>query len=154
MKCSLGISNRDLLKKSLVFPVLLFSSISLHWSLRKDFLSLLAILWNFTFKWVYLSFSPLPFTSLLFSDICKASSDPTLPFCFSFPWGWVLSPPPVQCREPLSVVLQALYQIPSLEFICHFHCITASSYLNGLVVFPTFFSFSLNLAIRSSWSVP
>ena len=32
------------LKRSLVFPILLFSSISLHWSLRKAFLSLLAIL--------------------------------------------------------------------------------------------------------------
>jgi len=28
------------------------------------------------------------------------------------------------------------------------------SYLNGLVVFPTFFNSSLNLAIRSSWSEP
>ena len=36
------------LKRSLVFPILLFSSISLHWSLRKPFLSLLAILWNCT----------------------------------------------------------------------------------------------------------
>ena len=34
------------LKRSLVFAILLFSSISLHWSLRKAFLSLLAILWN------------------------------------------------------------------------------------------------------------
>ena len=41
----------------------------------KDFLSLLAILWNSAFKWVYLSFSPLPLASLLFSAICKASSD-------------------------------------------------------------------------------
>ena len=32
------------LKRSLVFPILLFSSISLQWSLRKAFLSLLAIL--------------------------------------------------------------------------------------------------------------
>ena len=31
-----------------VFPILLFTSISLHWSLRKAFLSLLAILWNST----------------------------------------------------------------------------------------------------------
>ena len=31
-------------QRSLVFPILLFSSISLHWSLRKVFLSLLAIL--------------------------------------------------------------------------------------------------------------
>ena len=44
MKCSLGISN--FLKRSLVFPILLFSSISLHWLLKKAFLSLLAILWN------------------------------------------------------------------------------------------------------------
>ena len=152
MKCSLDISNFveeiSSFSHSIIFLYFLLCSC------KNAFLSLLAILWNSAFSWVYLSFSPLPFTSLLFSDICKASSDPTLPFCFSFPWGWVLSPPPVQCREPLSVVLQALYQIPSLEFICHFHCITASSYLNGLVVFPTFFSFSLNLAIRSSWSEP
>ena len=63
------------LNRSLVFPILFFSSISLHWSLRKTFLPLLAILWNYAFKWVYLSFSSLPFTSLLFTAICKASSD-------------------------------------------------------------------------------
>ena len=38
------------LKRSLVFPVVLFSSISLHLSLRRAFLSLLAILWNKPFK--------------------------------------------------------------------------------------------------------
>ena len=38
------------LKRSLVFPFLLFSSISLHRSPRKAFLSLLAILWNSAFK--------------------------------------------------------------------------------------------------------
>ena len=37
------------LKRSLLFPIL-FSSMSLHWSLRKAFLSLLAILWNSAFK--------------------------------------------------------------------------------------------------------
>jgi len=60
-------------KRSLVFPILLFSSISLHWSLRKVFLSFLAILWNSAFKWVYLSFYPLTFNSLLFTAVCKAS---------------------------------------------------------------------------------
>ena len=40
------------LKRSVVFPILLFSSISLHWSLRKAFFSLLAILWNSAFKWI------------------------------------------------------------------------------------------------------
>ena len=50
-------------KRSLVFPILLFSSLSLHWSLRKTFLSLLAILWNSAFRCLYLSFSPLLFAS-------------------------------------------------------------------------------------------
>ena len=52
------------LKRALVFPSLMFSSISLHWSLRKAFLCLLAILWNSAFKRVYLSFSPLLLASL------------------------------------------------------------------------------------------
>ena len=47
------------LKRSLVFPILFLSSISLHWSLRKAFLSFLAILWNSAFRCLYLSFSPL-----------------------------------------------------------------------------------------------
>ena len=67
-----------------MFPILLFSSISLHWSLRKAFLSFLAILWNSAFKWVYCSFSPLPFTSLLFSAVCKASSDNHFAFLHFF----------------------------------------------------------------------
>ena len=52
------------MNRSLVFLILLFSSISLHRSLKKAFLSLLTILWNSAFKWVYLSFSPMRFTSL------------------------------------------------------------------------------------------
>ena len=40
------------LKRSLVFPIQLFSSISFHWSLRKAVLFFLAILWNFAFKWI------------------------------------------------------------------------------------------------------
>ena len=63
------------LKRPQVFPILLFFSISLHWSLRKAYLSLLAVLWNSAFKWVYLSFSPLLFASVLFIAICNASSD-------------------------------------------------------------------------------
>ena len=63
------------LKRSLVFYILLFSSISLPWSLRKAFLSILAIVWNSAFKWVYISFSPLPLASLFSSAICEAFSD-------------------------------------------------------------------------------
>ena len=87
MKCSLGIF---FLKRSLVFPILLFSSISLHWSLRKTFLSLLAILWNFAFKWVYRSFFPLLFTSS--QAICKASSDSHFAFFHFFFLEMVLIP--------------------------------------------------------------
>ena len=42
------------LKRSLVFPILLLSSISLHWLLRKAFLSLLTILCNSAFRCLYL----------------------------------------------------------------------------------------------------
>ena len=83
------------LKRSLVFPVLLFSSIYLHWLLRKAFLSLLDILWNSAFKWVYLSLSPilsLLFASLLFTAICKASSDSHFAFLHFFSMGMVLIP--------------------------------------------------------------
>ena len=80
------------LKRSLVFPILLFSSISLHWLLKKAFLSLLAILWNSAFRCLYLSFSPLPFTSLLFTAICKASSDKCFAFLHFFFLGMVLIP--------------------------------------------------------------
>ena len=60
MKCLVSL----IFLRSLVFPILLFSPISLHRS-PKAFLSLLAVLWNSAFRWIYLSFSPLPFTSLL-----------------------------------------------------------------------------------------
>ena len=96
------------LKRSLVFPILLFPSISLHWSLKKTFLSLLAILWNSAFSWVYLSLSPLPFTSLLFSaKFVKPPQTTTLPSCISLGWFW--STPTVQCYKPQSIALQALY---------------------------------------------
>ena len=80
------------LKWSLVFPTLLFSSISLHWSLNKAFLSLLAILWNSAFKRMYLSFSLSLFASLLFTAIFKASSNSHFAFFHFFFLGTVLLP--------------------------------------------------------------
>ena len=41
-----------LLMRLLVFPILLFPSIYLHCSLKKAFVTLFAILWNFAFSWV------------------------------------------------------------------------------------------------------
>ena len=71
------------LMRSLVFLILLPlpTPISLPCSLRNAVLSIVAI-WNSAFRWVYLSFSPSPFTSLLFSAICKASSDDCCLFAF------------------------------------------------------------------------
>ena len=154
-----------LLKRSLVFPILLLFSVSLHWSLRKSFLSLLAILWNSAFKWAHLSFSPLPFTSLLFTAICKAPSDNHFVFLHFLFLVMVLIPASVQCHEPPSIVLQGLCLsdlIPWMYFslplynhkgfdLGHTWMIWFSLVVS-LVVFPTFFNLSQNLAIRGSWS--
>ena len=98
----LGISNFheeiSSLSHSFVFLYLL------HWSLRKAFFSLLAILSNSAFKWVYVSFSPLPFTSLLFLVIWKTSSHSHFAFIHFFFLGWFWA----QCHEPWTIVLQAL----------------------------------------------
>ena len=48
------------------------------------------ILWSPSFSWVYLSHSPLSFTSLLSSAICKASSDNHFAFLYFFFFGMVL----------------------------------------------------------------
>ena len=82
MKYSLSISDFLEEKRSPVFPILLFSSISLHCSLRKVLLSCLAIHWNSKFRWVYLSFFLLLFASLLI--ICKPSSDNHFAFLHFF----------------------------------------------------------------------
>ena len=102
MKCSL--ISPIFLKSSLVFTILLFSSLSLHCSCKKAF-SLLAILWNSAFSWVYLSLSLLLFTSLLFVRPPQAT---ILPSCISFSLGWFWSPPPVKCCESPSIVFQVL----------------------------------------------
>ena len=50
----------------------------------KTFLSLLDILWKSAFHWIYLSLSPLPFASLIFSAIFKASSGNNFAFSHLF----------------------------------------------------------------------
>ena len=72
------------LKRFVVFPILLFSSISFHWSLREVLLFLLALLYNSAYRWIYLSFSNLPFASIPFSAIYKASSDNHFAFLHFF----------------------------------------------------------------------
>ena len=64
--------------------------------IAEEDLSLLAILWNSAFRCLYLSFSPLLFASLLFTAICKASSDSHFAFLHFFFLGMVLIP--VYCK--------------------------------------------------------
>ena len=104
MKCSLGISN--FLEEISSLSHSMFSSISLHWSLKKAFLSLLAILWNSAFRCLYLSFS-FCFSLLFFSQLFVwPPQTAILLFCISFPLGWSWSRSPVQCHKPQSIVHQ------------------------------------------------
>ena len=84
------------LKRSLVLPFLLFSFISVQCSLKKAFLSLLAVLLNSIFSWVYL-FPFLHCLLLLFFPrlFAKPPHTITLPFCISFSLGWFWSMAPV-----------------------------------------------------------
>jgi len=111
-------------KRSLVFPILLFF-LSLHWSLRKALSSLLAILWNSAFRWLYLSFSPLPFVSFLFSAMCKASSGNHFAFFHFFFLGMVLIT--ASCTMLWTSIHSSSDTLSirsnPLEPICHFHYI-------------------------------
>ena len=147
------------LKKSLVLPILLLFSISLHCHLRKAFFSLLAILWISAFRCVYLSFSSLPFSSVLSSSIFKASSDNHFFFFFAFHFlGMDLN------TASFTMLWTSvhnswgtlLYLVPRiyLSLPLYNHKIFDLGYLIGLVVFPIFFTLSLNFALRSSGSEP
>ena len=81
------------LKRSLVFPVLFFSSISLHWKPEEGFLispcysleiciqMLISLLFSFAFC--------IFFFSQLF---VRPPQTTTLPFCISWGWSWSLPP--------------------------------------------------------------
>ena len=88
MICSLGISNFleeiSSLSHSIVF-LYFFTLIT-----EEVFFSLCAILWNSAFRWIYPSISPLPFISILFSAIYKASSDNKFAFLHFFFLSMVL----------------------------------------------------------------
>ena len=74
------------LKWSLVFPIVLFSSISLHWSLRKAFLSLLAILGTLYSDGYIFPFLPC-LSFLFFTQLFVRPPQTTiLLFAFHF-WG-------------------------------------------------------------------
>ena len=130
------------LKRSLVFPTLLFASISLHWS------SLLAILWNYAFRWVYHSFSPLPFA--FFSAICKASSDNHFAFLHFFflqmvfiTASYIVS----QTSGHSSSGTRLSHLIPGVYFSLPLYNHKGFDLNHTWMVFSSFFNFSMNLAI-------
>ena len=147
MKYSLGISNLldeiSSLSHSVVLCIVHFR------------LSYLSLLFSGTLHSVGYIFPFLICLSLLFSQLLvRPPQTTTLSPCISFSWGWFRPPPLVQCYEPLSVVLQALclldltpwiYSSPPLQ---NHKGTWFRSYLNGLVVFSTFFNLSLNCAIE------
>ena len=85
------------------FPLFLYTD---HWG-RLSYLSLLifATVPSNGYIFPFLLCLLLLFFSQLFVRLPQTI---ILPFCISFPLGWSWSLPPMQCHEPLSIVLQAL----------------------------------------------
>ena len=121
MKNFLGISDFleeiSSLSHSIVF--LYFAIIT-----EEGFSSLLAILSNSAFRWVYLSFSPLPLASLLFSAKVKSLSRVRL---FATPWTAAYQAPPwiFQARilEWGAIAFSVMYiNPPKIRFIMDTVC--------------------------------
>jgi len=93
-------------KRSVVFPILLFSSILCIVHLGR--LSYLSLLFFETLNSDGYTFPFLLCLSLLFSAICKASSHNHFASLHFFSWGWFWSLPPIKCYKPQPIVLQAL----------------------------------------------
>ena len=84
--CNVPLVSLIFLKRCLVFPILLFSSISLHCLVRKAFLSLLAVFWDSAFRWSIFSFF-LCYSLLFFPQLFVRPPQTTiLPFCISCSW--------------------------------------------------------------------
>ena len=101
MTCSL--SNSNFLEENFSLSHSIVSSISLHWSLKKPFLSFLAIVWNYTSDgciFPFLLCLSLIFLSQLF---VRPPQTTILPFCISF--SWVEPDLPVGVQEPLARVV-------------------------------------------------
>ena len=122
MKCSLGISNFLEEISSLSHSIVSLYFLALI--TEEGFLTLLAILWNSAFKWVYISFSPLSFSSPLFTAICKASSDNHFSFLHFFFLGMVLILASGTMSQTSVHSSSGTLSIRSNPLkLCHFHCI-------------------------------
>ena len=144
------------LKRSLVFLILLFSSITLHCSLGRLSYSYLCLLFFGTLHSDGCIFPFLLCLSLLFSVICKASSDNHFAFLHFFFLGIVLVTTSCTMSQTSiygsSGTLSIRYN-PLNLFVTSTKLLSGfwfRSYLEGLVIFPTFFNLSLKFAIQSA----
>ena len=124
------------LNRSLVFSRLLFSSFLciFHWG-RPSYLTLLSS--ETLFIWLYLSLSPWLFLLFFPQLFVKPPQTTTLPSCISFflgGGGWFWSLPPVR---------HSVYQIYSLESICHLHCIIIRNLIQVIPEWPSSFLYFL-----------
>ena len=142
MKCSFGISSFLEEISSLSHSIVFLFLCIVH--LRR--LSYL-LLFSGTLHSVGYIFPFMPWFLLFFSAICKASSDNHFAFLLSFSWGWFWSLPPVQCYEPLSIVLQALCLSDLIPWICHIHCITVKDLIKVIPKWPSGFPYFLDIDI-------
>ena len=151
MKCSLDFSSFLEEISSLPHSVVFLCIFALF--IKKAFLSLLSVLWNSAFHWVYLSRVFLAFHFLLSSVICKVSSNNRFAFLHFFFLGMVFI-------TAFCTVLWTSINGSSGTLSTRSNLVTSTmkscriwftSYLNGLVVFPIFFNLSFNFTIRSSW---
>ena len=102
-----GIPQARIPKGYLVFPILLFSSIILQYSLKEPSSSLLVILENSAFRWICLSFSPLPFPFLLFSAVLRPSQTIILPLGHFFFLG-------IDFGQPLLYNITSVHSSPGI----------------------------------------
>ena len=98
--------------------ILFFPSISLHCSLKKGFLFLLVILWSSSFSWIYLAL--LPFMSLLFSAICKDSSDNHFAFLHFFFLGAIL----VTISYTLGLIINSNHRLVKWKNMCNINLLS------------------------------
>ena len=132
MKCSLV--SLIFLKRSLVFPILMFSSISFIDCWGR--LSYLSLLFFGTLHSDGNIFSPLLSISLLFTAVCKASSDSHFAFLHFFSMRMVLIP--VFCTMSWTCIHSSSGSLSIFKaFYFHFPC------------FYVFFLFFSSLPIRS-----
>ena len=107
MKYSLGISNfLEETSRLSYFLVFLYFFALITWKrLSYLFLLFFGTLYSDGFIFPYLLCLSLLFFSQLF---VRPPQTTILPFCISFSWGWSWQLPPVQCHEPVSIVLQSV----------------------------------------------